>query len=269
MRKLFIISRIIHLCFIVVCISSCSKDEVKSDYGVSNSMTLFKLDNQNNDVDLTAADTVASQAGVNGKFIPVNGAVGATKGLESIKIDLLTTDNTLLNSVTITSFFKPEYHVINTQLNIPADARGRVYNVVVTATDKEGTVLDTKQFYGVDVVSCDPLPPCVVNNQIAVIVETPEGTPDEDLYIFGSINGWNRGDVTFKLNKNPDVPNCYCVTIPFPPGYSDWQVGEVFVSRGLFENDAVNLDGSAFIVMYTTTEMGPLWKIKVPKWRDQ
>ena len=102
------------------------------------------------------------------------------------------------------------------------------------------------------------------------MVETPAGTPETDnLYIFGSINGWNRGDVAFKLHKNPEVPNCYCVTIPFPPGYTDWQVGEVYVSRGLWENDAVNPDGSAFIVKYTTTDLGPLWKIKVPKWRDR
>jgi hypothetical protein len=102
------------------------------------------------------------------------------------------------------------------------------------------------------------------------MVETPPGTPElSDLYLFGSLNGWSRGDVNFKLNKNPDVPNCYCVTIPFPPGYSDWQVGEVYVTRGLWENDAINPNGSSFIVSYTTTEMGPLWKVKVPKWRDQ
>jgi hypothetical protein len=141
---------------------------------------------------------------------------------------------------------------------------------VVKVVDKTGTTVGTKSFYGVDVVSCDPLPACIVNNQITVIVETPPGTPEnENIALFGSLNGWNRGDLTYKLHKNPDVPNCYCVSVPFPPGYTDWQLGEIFVTRGLWENDAVNTNNSAFIAQYATTERGPLWKIKVPKWRDR
>jgi len=267
------ISQVLKACllslFAALTLYSCTKDDEKGDYAVNNSLTLFKIDNKNNDVDLTANDTVASQSGVNGKFIPVSGATGAAKGLETIKIQLYTTGDSLLNTVTLTSFFKPEYHVINTQLTIPPSQKGKVYKVVVKVVDKAGTTVGTKNFYGVDVVSCDPLPPCIVNNQITVIVETPPGTPDENISLFGSLNGWNRGDQTFKLHKNPDVPNCYCVSVPYPPGYTDWQLGEIFVTRGLWENDAVNNDNSAFIVQYATTERGPIWKIKVPKWRDQ
>lgn len=249
---------------------SCTKEDNTGGPEINNSLTLFKLDNNNNNLDLTSNDTVTSVSGVNGKYIPVSGSTGAAKGLDSIRIELYTTNDSLLNLITLTSFFKPEYHVINTQLDIPASQRGKVYKIVVTVFDKAGAIVGTKSFYGVDVVSCDPLPACLVNNQITVLVETPPGTPEtDDIYIFGSLNGWNRGDVAFKLNKNSEVPNCYCITIPFPPGYTDWQVGEVFVSRGLYENDAVNMDNSAFIVSYTTTDLGPLWKIKVPKWRDQ
>jgi hypothetical protein len=249
---------------------SCTKDDDNGDYAINNSLTLFKIDNKNNALDLTASDTVVSQSGVTGKFIPVSGATGAAKGLDTIKMELYTTGDSLLNRVTLTSFFKPEYHVINTQLVIPASQKGKAYKVVVKVTDKTGATIGTKTFFGVDVVTCDPLPACIVNNQITVIVETPPGTPETgNIALFGSLNGWNRSDLTYKLHKNPDVPNCYCVSVPFPPGYSDWQLGEIFVTRGLWENDAVNTDNSAFIVQYATSERGPIWKIKVPKWRDR
>jgi hypothetical protein len=248
---------------------SCTKSDSQGDFDVKNSLTLFKLDNVNNALDLKATDTVLSQAGVTGKYILVSGATGAQKGLDSIRLGLYAMDGTLLNGMTLSSFYKPEYHLINTQLMIPPTKRGQVYRVQVEVIDKTGEVVGTSSFIGQDVVTCDPLPPCIVNNQITVMIETPAGTPDESLYLFGSLNGWSRGDVNFELHKNPDVPNCYCVTIPFPPGYSDWQVNEVYVTRGEYSNDAVNPDGSSFIVQYTTTEMGPIWKVKVPKWRDQ
>ena len=250
---------------------SCSKDDDnKGDYDVNNSLTLFKLDNKNNNLDLASTDTVSSMSGVNGKYIPVSGAAGAAKGLQTIKLELFTIQDSLLNSITLSSFYKPEYHVINSQLNIPASQRGKVYKVAVKVEDKTGATVGTKTFYGVDVVSCDPLPPCLVNNQITVIVETPPGTPEnEDISLFGSLNGWNRGDLTYKLHKNPDVPNCYCVTLPFPPGSDDWQLGEIFVVRSaLWEKQAVNNDGSDFIAQYANSDRGPIWKIKVPKWRD-
>ena len=257
--------------FAFLILYGCTKDDDKKSTEINDSLTLFKLDNKNNNLDLTSTDTVASMSGVNGKYIPVSGAAGATNGLDTMKLELYTMGDSLLNSITLTSFYKPDYHVINAQLTIPASQRGQVYKVLVKAVDKAGTVIGTKGFYGMDVVSCDPLPPCVVANQITVLVETPAGTPEtDDIILFGSLNGWNRGDATYKLNKNLGVPNCYCVSIPFPPGYSGWQVGEVFVSRqGSYAKDAVTNDGSAFTVNYSTTDLGPLWKIKVAKWRDQ
>jgi hypothetical protein len=268
-RQLSILSAVLLLLTFTI-FYSCKKEDEENGYNISNSLTLFKIDNKNNNLDLNPNDTVSSQAGVQGKYIPVSGAAGASNGLDSLRIDLLTLNDSLLTNMVITSFYKPEYHPFNVQLDIPASQKGNVYKVVVSAFDKAGSEIGTKTFYGVDIVSCDPTPACVVNNQITVLVETPAGTSEtDDIYIFGSINGWNRGDVAYKLHKNPDVANCYCITLPFPPGYSDWQVGEVFVSRGLWENDAVTLDNSDFIANYTTTDLGPIWKIKVPKWRDQ
>lgn len=257
--------------FTFIVLYSCTKNNNTGDYEINNSLTLFKLDNKNNNLDLTANDTVSSMSGVNGKYIPVSGSAGAAKGLDSIRLELYNTSDSLLNAITISSFYKPEYHVINAQLTIPVSQRGKVYKVMVKAVDKAGTTIGTKSFYGIDVVTCDPLPPCLVDNQITVILETPPGTPEnEDISLFGSLNGWNRGDLTYKLYKNPDVPNCYCVTVPFPPGSGDWQLGEIFVVRGgVWEKQAVKTDGSDFIVKYADSDQGPIWKIKVPKWRDQ
>jgi len=270
--RLSAISRATIFCAVFfVSFYSCTKDEGKKDFDVNNSLTLFKIDNNNNNQDLSSTDTVTSASGVNGKYILVSGATGAAAGLDSIRLELFTMGDSLLNAVTINSFFKPEYHVLNTQLNIPASERGKVYKVKVTVVDKTGAVVGTKTFYGVDVVTCDPLPPCIVNDQITVIVETPSGTPEnEDISLFGSLNGWNRSDQTFKLHKNPDVPNCYCVSVPFAPGLNSWQLNEIFVVRGAaWEKQAVNLDNSDFIVKYENSEMGPIWKIKVLKWRDK
>src|SRR3982751_6925326 len=94
--------------FAVIVFYSCTKDEENTgDYNVNNSLTLFKLDNKNNNLDLTSNDTVSSMSGVNGKYIPVSGATGAAKGLETIKLELFTLQDSLLNSLTLTSFFKP------------------------------------------------------------------------------------------------------------------------------------------------------------------
>lgn len=255
----------------VIALHSCTKNDDKPGYDVANSLTLFKIDNKNNNLDLTASDTVASMSGVNGKYIPVSGSTGAANGLDTVKLELYTMGDSLLNAITLTSFYKPEYHVINSQLVIPASQKGQAYKVLVKAVDKTGAVVGTKSFYGMDVVTCDPLPPCIVANQITVMVETPSGTPEnEDISIFGSINGWNRGDLTYKLHKNPDVPNCYCVSVPFAPTINAWQLNEIFVVRGaVWEKQAVKTDNSDFIVKYEETDMGPIWRIKVPKWRDQ
>lgn len=269
-RKASLVTAVV-LCLSLAVIYSCKKDDKPSGPDVNNSLSLFKIDNKNNDQDLAANDTVASQSGVKGKYIPVSGAAGAAAGLDVLRLDLLNENDSLLNRMEITSFYKPEYHPFNVQLDIPASQKGHVYKIAVMAVDKSGATIGTKSFYGIDVVTCDPTPPCLVNNQITVMVETPPGTPEnEDISLFGSLNGWNRGDLTYKLHKNPDVPNCYCVSVPFPPGYSDWMLGEIFVVRGgVWEKQAVKTDGSDFIVKYTDSDLGPIWKIKVPKWRDQ
>src|SRR5215204_5720250 len=178
-NKLSIIS-VVLLSLTFTIFYSCKKEEGENGYNINNSLTLFKIDNKNNNFDLNSNDTVSSQAGVKGKYIPVSGAAGAFKGLDSLRIDLLTLSDSLLTSMVITSFYKPEYHPFNVQLDIPASQKGNIYKVVVSAFDKSGNEIGTKAFFGVDVVSCDPTPPCLVNNQITVLVETPAGTPETD-----------------------------------------------------------------------------------------
>lgn len=250
---------------------ACEKKDTKEGPNVNNSLTLFKLDNKNNNQDLISTDTVLSLSGVQGKYIPVSGATGAASGLGTVKIVLLTLKDSLLTTLEITSFFKTDYHLFNAQLNIPVSQKGKIYKVLVTVVDQGGNEVGKKSFIGQDVVTCDPLPPCLVTNQITVLVETPGNTPSTDeLYIFGGFNGWNRGDAAFKMHKNPDVANCYCITLPFAPGFSGWQLSELFVSRGTYDTDATTIPANnPFISNYTTTDLGPLWKVKVPRWRDK
>lgn len=255
----------------VIVFFSCGKDDNNNGPEVNNSLTLFKLDNKDNDQDLLATDTVYSSSGVQGKYIPVSGATGAQNGLKSITIQLFTIGDELLTTLEITDFFKPYYHLFNSQLNIPNNHKGEAYKIKVTVLDNSGAEIGVKTFFGLDVITCDPIAPCVVANQITVLVETPAGTPPtDDIYIFGGFNGWNRGDAAYKLHKNPDVNNCYCITLPYPPGYGGWELGELFVSRGTYDTDATTIpDNNPFIQNYSTTDLGPLWKVKVPRWRVQ
>lgn len=138
---------------------ACEKNDNIEGPNVNNSLTLFKLDNKNNDQDLISTDTVLSLSGVEGKYIPVSGATGAASGLGNIKIMLLTLNDSLLTTLDITSFFKVDYHLFNAQLNIPVSQKGKIYKVMVTVIDKSGNEIGKNAFIGQDVVTCDPLPP--------------------------------------------------------------------------------------------------------------
>lgn len=240
-------------------------------YNTPNSLTLFRLDSATKD--LLATDTVFSQSNLAGKFIPVNGSSGAANGLSEIKIELrLTTNDSLLNTKSVTKFARPDYTILNNEsIDIPKAMRGRFYRVVVIAKDKSGAEIGRKTFIGQDILTCDPLPACIVSNQITFLVETPANTPPADnIYIFGGFNGWSNTDQTYRLNKNPDVPNCYCISMPFQPGAPAWQIGEIYVTRGSFGTNGVTANGSAtFVADYNAGDLGPLYKIKVPKWRDR
>lgn len=71
------------------------------------------------------------------------------------------------------------------------------------------------------------------------------------------------------FHKNPDVTNCYCLSIPYAPGYSDWQLTQIFVSRGSWDTQAVTESNDDIHWDYTSTDRGQIWKIKVLKWRDK
>lgn len=250
----------------------CSKNNNthSTTYAISNSLTLFKIDNINNDKDILSTDTIPSMSGIQGKYIPVSGNAGAKDGLGKITFQLLTTNDSLLSSKEITSFLRPEYGVFNTQLDIPKPARGHIYKILVTSFDKASKEIGKKTFFGIDVLTCDPAPACIVTNQITIMLETPAGTPDESIYIFGSINGWgSRNEPQYMFHKNPDMANCYCLSIPYAPGYSDWQLTQIFVSRGTWATQAVTDTGAETYWNYVTTDRGPIWKIHVTKWRDQ
>lgn len=251
---------------------SCEKSTDLSGppYDINNSLTLFKLDNSSNQLDVLETDTVSSMSGLKGKYIPVAGNAGAVNGLGKITLELLNTNDSLLTRQNITEFFRPEYHVFNTQLSIPNAARGQVYKVKATSYDLQEAVIESKSFLAVDVLTCDPVAACIVQNQITIMLETPPSTPDDaTLYIFGSLNGWgSRDEPQFAFHKNPDMPNCYCLSIPYAPGFTDWQLTQIFVSRGTWDTQAVTMADADVFWDYTTTAREPIWKIKVEKWRD-
>jgi hypothetical protein len=264
---------IIAVCLFVVA-GSCKKTTTGiagPPYSTVNSVTLFKPDNIS--ADLKATDTVTSQSGLNVKFIPVSGAVGAAAGLGSIKIELKLAENdVLLSSKIITKFSRPDYHVLSSEpIDIPKAERGKLYKIFVTVTDLASAVVGTKSFVGLDVLTCDPQPSCIVPGQITFLIETPATTlPEDNIYLFGGFNGWANTDQTYKLTKNPDVPNCYCISMPFPPGAAAWQIGEIYITRGSWGTNAVSPDGTqTYIADYNGGDLGPLFKMKVPRWRDR
>jgi hypothetical protein len=250
----------------------CKKTENKDEppFNTANSLTLFKPGNSK--ADLTLSDTILTQAGLVNKFVPVSGSTGATSGLKFIKIDIrLSSNDSLLNTKTISTFFRKDYHVMtNVPIDIPRSQRGKVYKVTVTTTDIANAEVGKKSFYALDVLLCSPEPSCVVSNQITFLVETPSTTlPTDNIYIFGGFNGWSNTATDYKLTPSTDLPNCYCISMPFAPGAQAWQIGEIFITRGSFASNALLPNGNTQIENYNAGPLEPLFKIKVTKWRDR
>jgi hypothetical protein len=251
----------------------CKKTSTQEEppFDTANSLTLFKPGNSK--ADLTLADTVLSQAGLINKFVGVNGSTGATAGLQAIKIEIrLSTNDSLLNTKTINTFFRKDYHVMNEiPIDIPRSLRGKVYKVTVTTTDMAGAEVGKKSFYALDVLVCSPEPSCVVANQITFLVETPPATtfPTDNIYIFGGFNGWSNTATDYKLTPSTDLENCYCISMPFAPGAQAWQIGEIFITRGSFASNALLPNGNTQIENYNAGSLEGLFKIRVTKWRDR
>jgi hypothetical protein len=270
-RTIYVIAILFVSVFIFIgCKKTASQEEPPFD--TANSLTLFKPGNSK--ADLTIADTILTQAGLINKFVGVNGSTGATAGLQSIKIDIrLSTNDSLLNTKMVTTFFRKDYHVMNEiPIDIPRSLRGKIYKVTVTTTDLAGAEVGKKSFYAMDILVCSPEPSCVVANQITFLVETPPATtfPSDNIYIFGGFNGWSNTDVTYKLTPSTDLENCYCISMPFAPGAQAWQLGEIYVTRGGWGSNALQQVGTGTLVLdYNASALEPLFKIRVPKWRDR
>lgn len=252
---------------------SCKKTaaEPEAPFETANALTLFKPGNSK--ADLTLNDTVLTQAGLINKFVPISGSTGATAGLQSIKIEIrLSTNDSLLNTKTISTFFRKDYHVMNEiPIDIPRSQRGKIYKVTVTSTDNANTQIGKKSFYALDVLVCGPEPTCVVANQITFLVETPPATtfPTDNIYIFGGFNGWSNTANDYKLTPSTDLANCYCISMPFAPGAAAWQIGEIFITRGSYASNALLANGNTQIENYNAGNLDALFKIRVIKWRDR
>ncbi len=269
-RTIYVIAILFVSVFIFIgCKKTNSQDEPPFD--TANSLTLFKPGNSK--ADLTIADTILTQAGLVNKFVGVNGSTGAAAGLQAIKIDIrLSTNDSLLNTKTITTFFRKDYHVMNEiPIDIPRSLRGKIYKVTVTTTDLAGAEVGKKSFYAMDILVCSPEPSCVVANQITFLVETPPATtfPTDNIYIFGGFNGWSNTATDYKLTPSTDVENCYCISMPFAPGVQAWQIGEIFITRGSFASNALLPNGNTQIENYNAGSLEGLFKIRVTKWRDR
>jgi hypothetical protein len=251
----------------------CKKTSTQEEppFDTQNSLTIFKPGNSK--AELTLADTILSQAGLINKFVGINGSTGATAGLQSIKIEIrLSTNDSLLNTKVISTFFRKDYHVMNEiPIDIPRSLRGKIYKVTVTTTDLAGAQVGKKSFYAQDVLNCSPEPSCVVANQITFLVETPPATTftTDNIYIFGGFNGWSNTDVTYKLTPSTDLENCYCISMPFAPGAAAWQIGEIFITRGSYSSNALLSNGNTQIENYNAGTLDGLFKIRVTKWRDR
>jgi hypothetical protein len=260
---------VISISIIASCKKTASQEEPPFD--TQNSLTIFKPSNSK--AELTLLDTILSQAGLINKFVGVSGSTGASSGLQSIKIEIrLSTNDSLLNTKVISTFFRKDYHVMNDiPIDIPRSLRGKIYKVTVTTTDLAGAQVGKKSFYAQDVLNCSPEPSCVVANQITFLVETPPATTftTDNIYIFGGFNGWSNTDVTYKLTPSTDLENCYCISMPFAPGVAAWQIGEIFITRGSYASNALLANGNTQIENYNNGTLDGLFKIRVNKWRDR
>ncbi len=155
-----------------------------------------------------------------GDSISVTGTVTDDRQLSSINISVTPEGGT--NPVvteTITSFDSPTSHALNVDILIPADAEIGLYRINVIAVDATGN-----QSTPADVLvevkwTCVTVASCNVDGQATIILSVPETTPGgSDIYVVGSFNGWDPGDVNFKLTKNPVVPNCYCISVALVQG---------------------------------------------------
>lgn len=165
---------------IAAVIIGCNKNNnTNPPYAIKNFLTLFKSDS----TDILPTDTIISTSNIEGKYIAISGNTGATEGLGRISFQLFTLQDSLLTSQEVMDFFRPDYHVFAVQLAIPKQARGEVYKIAVTSFDKDSNEIGKETFYGMDVLTCDPIPECIVTNQIVISLETPENTPDEPIYI--------------------------------------------------------------------------------------
>ena len=110
---------------------------------------------------------------------------------------------------------------VDEEVMIPETATVGEYTMTVSATDGAGNSKTLTRLVNVTEAppaECAPTADCMVDGQLTILVRTPESTNDEDVYIVGSFQNWMPSEPANVLVKNPDVPNCYCVSVPFAAG---------------------------------------------------
>ncbi len=193
------------LAMMVIVVVSCNNDNEPADT-VSPTVSLVTPE---------ANDSFAP-----GDSISVTGTVTDDRQLSSINISVTPKDGiSPVVTEIITAFDSPTSHALDVDIIIPADAEVGPYVVSVSAVDVAGNQ-STPTDVQVEVKwTCVTVASCNVDGQATIILSVPETTPDgSDIYVVGSFNGWDPGDVNFKLTKNTVIPNCYCISVALVQG---------------------------------------------------
>ena len=110
---------------------------------------------------------------------------------------------------------------VDEMIAVPEDATVGEYTMTVSATDGAGNSKTLSRLVNIaeaPPADCAPTADCMVDGQLTILVRTPDSTDGEDVFIVGNFQGWMPSAAENVLVKNPDVPNCYCVSVPFEAG---------------------------------------------------
>ena len=157
---------------------------------------------------------------------------------------------------------------VDETIEVPETATVGEYTMTVSATDGAGNSKTLTRLVNITEAppaECAPTADCMVDGQLTILVRAPESTMGEDVFIVGSFQGWDPSNPDNVLVKNPDVDNCYCVSVPFEAGDG---TEFKFVRGGGW--DTVEKDADCEEVSNRTyDEATDVLVIDIAKWADQ
>ena len=191
------------------------------------------------------------------------------ESLSSISVQLTSNDDGS-KLVDITASPADTDYTVDETVTVPETATLGEYTMSMTATDGAGNT--NSQTRLVTVTEAPPAPPapcapvasCIVDGQLTILVTAPTNTGDEDVYIVGSFQGWSPSDANYVMTKNPDSPQCYCISVPFEPGDG---TEFKFVRGGGWDTVEKTADCEE-VDNRTYTDQTDVLEINIAKWAD-